>query len=119
MPTGDQELERLKRLRERQLADRDPHVKDRQFQRMSAAREKKIGKQSYSLKRMWGDIPHVWKGLFYGLVLGTLVFIVLPFFWTSSWVFPCSLAAIIFFAIFGAVVGNAVDAREEIKRLMR
>jgi len=36
MPGSDPEMERLKRLRERQLTDRDPLVKQRQFQRSSA-----------------------------------------------------------------------------------
>jgi len=49
MPGSDPELERLKRLRERQLTDRDPLVKQRQFQRSSAQREKKLKKPYPSL----------------------------------------------------------------------
>ena len=39
MSNGNQEQERLKRLRDRQLSERDPLVKQRQFQRMSARNE--------------------------------------------------------------------------------
>jgi hypothetical protein len=119
MPGSDQEQERLKRLRDRQLSDRDPLVKQRQFQRSTAKRERKLARKSYSLGRMWKDIPHIWKGLFYGLVLGTLVLIILPLFWISPWAVPCSAATIVVFAILGAAFGRAIDTRENIKNLMR
>ena len=119
MPGNDQELERLKRLREQQLSDRDPLVKQRQFQRSSARRERKMARTSYSLGRMWGDIPHAWKGFFYGLVLGTLILIIVPLFWRSPWAVPCSAATIVVFTIFGASVGRAIDTRDNIKDLMR
>jgi hypothetical protein len=118
MPGSNPEQERLKRLRERQLTDRDPLVKQRQFQRSSAQREKKL-KKPYPLGKMWKDIPHAWKGFFYGLVLGTAVFLVVPMFWLSPWAFPCSVAAIVVFALFGIVVGRAIDTRENIKDLIR
>lgn len=118
MPTNNPELERLKRLRQRQLTDRDPLVKQRQFQRSSAQREKRL-KKPYPLSKMWKDIPHAWKGFFYGLVLGTALFVVLPMFWLSPWAFPCSVAAIVIFALFGLILGRAIDTREEIKDLTR
>ena len=118
MPVNDQELERLRRLRQSQLADRDPLVKQRQFQRSSAQREKRI-KKPYSLGKMWKDIPHAWKGFFYGLVLGTVVLLIVPMLWVSPWAIPCSAAAIVVFMIFGLAVGRAIDTRENIKDLMR
>ena len=119
MPGNDQELERLKRLRERQLSDRDPLVKQRQFQRSTARRERRLAQSSYSLGRMWKDIPHAWKGFFYGLVLGTVVLIILPLFWISPWAVPCSAATIVVFSILGASFGRAIDTRENIKDLIR
>jgi len=116
---NDQELERLRRLRERQLTDRDPLVKQRQFQRATTAREKKLGKQTYSLGKMWKDIPHVWRGFFYGLVLGTLVLIVLPLLWSSPWAIPSAIIALVVITIFGVVVGRAIGMRENIKNLIR
>jgi len=118
MPGNDQELERLKRLRQSQLADRDPLVKQRQFQRTSAQREKRT-KKPYSLGKMWKDIPHAWKNFFYGLSLGTAVLLVVPTLWLSPWAIPCSAAAIVVFAIFGVILGRTIDARENIKDLMR
>ena len=119
MPGSDQEQERLRRLRERQLADRDPLVKQRQFQRVSSRREKKLKKQSYSLGKMWKDIPHVWKGFFYGLILGLAVFLIVPTFWESPWALGASLVVLVVFILFGIVVGRAIDTRENIKDLIR
>jgi len=105
MPGNSQEQERLRRLREQQLADRDPHVKQRQFQRVSSQREKRLSKQPYSLGKMWKDIPHVWKGFFYGLLLGLVVVLVIPTFWVSPWALPVSLIALVVLILFGILVG--------------
>jgi hypothetical protein len=118
MSGNDQEIERLRRLRDRQLSDRDPLVKQRKFQRASAQREQRYRKP-YSLGKMWKDIPHAWKGFFYGLLLGTVVLLVIPMFWISPWAIPCSAAAIVVFAMFGVMLGRAIDARENIKDLLR
>jgi hypothetical protein len=118
MPGNDQELERLRRLRERQLTDRDPLVKQRQFQRASAQREKRL-KKPYSLGKMWKDISYSWKGFFYGVVLGTLVLLIVPIFWISPWAIPCSASTIVVFAILGVMLGRAIDTREKIKDLIR
>ena len=85
---------------------------------MSAQREKRY-KKPYTLGKMWRDIPHAWKGFFYGAVLGTAVLLVLPMFWFSPWAIPCSAGAIVLFAMFGVVLGRAIDSRENIKDLMR
>ena len=53
------------------------------------------------------------------LILGLGVFLVVPMFWLSLWAFPCSLAAIVALALFGVVVGRAIDTRENIKDLIR
>jgi hypothetical protein len=119
MAGNNQESERLKRLRERQLADRDPLVEQRQFQRSSAQRERRLSKKSYSFGRMWNDVPHAWRGFFYGVVLGTVVLIILPLFWLSPWAVPCSTATIVVFAIVGVIIGRAIDTRENIKDLIK
>jgi len=119
MAGNNLEQERLRRLRERQLAERDPHVKQRQFQRVSSQREKRLSKQSYSLGKMWKDIPHIWKGFFYGLLLGLVMILVIPAVWISPWALPVSLVALVVIILFGIVVGRAIDTRENIKDLIR
>jgi len=68
----ESESERLKRLHQKQLADRDPLVKQRQFQHNSAIKEKRMQKP-FSLKKAWSDIPHSIRVPFYGLIFGVLV----------------------------------------------
>jgi Flp pilus assembly protein TadB len=113
-----QEQERLKRLRERQLSDRDPLVKQRQFQRATAQREKRL-KKPYSLGKMWKDIPHIWKGFFYSLLAGLIAILVIPSFLLSPWAFPITLVVAVISIIFGIVIGRAIDTRENIKELIR
>jgi hypothetical protein len=110
----DQEQERLKRLRERQLQDRDPLVKQRQFHHESVIKEKR-SKKPFSFSKAWADMPHVAKVPIYGLLLGILVIVLLPYVWDSQWTFLTSAGMTVVFIIFGMIVGNALDLRDDIK----
>ncbi|MBK8781902.1 MAG: hypothetical protein IPO22_08875 [Anaerolineales bacterium] len=82
---SDQEQERLKRLREKQLQARDPLVKQRNFQHSSSVKEKRMRKP-FSLAKAWKkDIPHIIKAPLYGLLLGVVVIFVLPMLWVSPY----------------------------------
>lgn len=110
----DSEAERLKRLRQRQLTDRDPLVKQRQFQHNSVIKEKRMRK-SFSLKEAWNDIPHIVKSPLYGLLIGLIVTVILPKVWASSYAVITGTGATILFIIFGVIVGNTLDLRDEIR----
>ena len=118
MGTDDREQERLRQLRQRQLADRDPLVKQRQFQRRHADLERR-SRKPVTLSGMWGDIPHIWRGFLFGALLGVITMAVVPVFWTSSWAFYCSAASAVIFILFGVVVGRALDSRDDINDLTR
>lgn len=118
MGNYDREQERLRQLRERQLADRDPLVKQRQFQQGSALRARRARKP-VTLAGIWREIPNTWKGFFYGILLGTLLLIVLPLLWASSWAIVLAAVAIVVFGLFGVVLGRALDTRDNINDLMR
>jgi hypothetical protein len=110
----DSEAEKLKRLREKQLTDRDPLVKQQQFQRSSVIKEKRMRKP-FSLKKAWSDIPHVIKSPFYGLLIGMLVIVILPNIWKSPYASLTGTGATIIFIIFGVIVGNSLDLRDKIR----
>jgi len=110
----NQEQERLKRLRERQLTDRDPRVKQRQFHRESSLKEKR-SKKPFSFSEAWADLPHVVKIPFYGLLLGIVVIVALPYFWDSQWTLLAGVGATVVFLLFGVITGNAMDLRDDIK----
>ncbi|MBI5942988.1 MAG: hypothetical protein HY864_01355 [Chloroflexi bacterium] len=110
----DSESERLKRLREKQLTDRDPLVKQRQFQRSSVVKEKRMRKP-FSLKKAWSDLPHKIRSPFYGLIIGILVIVLLPNFWNSEFAILAGLGATLVFMVFGLIMGHSLDLRDDIK----
>ncbi len=110
----ESESEKLRRLRQRQLADRDPLVKQRQFQRSSAVKEKRMRKP-LSLKKAWGDIPHSVKLPLYALIFGAIVTFVLPAFWKSPYAIFAGVGITLLLIIFGFITGNSLDLRDDIK----
>jgi hypothetical protein len=110
----DQESERLKRLREKQLADRDPLVKQRKFQHSSSVKEMRMRKP-FSLSKAWKDIPHIIKFPFYALILGVIIIFILPTVWNSPYATISGVAATAILIIFGLIFGNTIDLRDEIK----
>ncbi len=112
------EQERLKRLRDRQLADRDPQVEQKRFHKQAARR----GHDSFkplSFKDMWTDIPHIWKNFFYSLIIGSIALFVVPNLWHSSYALLCVGGGTLVLLILGLAVGRAFDSRDEIKRLTK
>jgi hypothetical protein len=110
----NQEQERLKRLRDRQLAARDPLVKQRKFQHDSAVKERRMRKP-FSLTKAWGELPHIVKSPFYGLVVGIVVTVILPNVWISPWAIFAGAGLTIVFIVFGVVTGNSLDLRDRIR----
>lgn len=115
---SNQEQERLKRLREKQLQARDPLVKQRQFQHSSSVKERRMRKP-FSLSKAWKDIPHVIKTPFYALMLGVIVVFVLPAFWDSPYAILVGAAITLIFILFGVILGNSLDMRDDIKNHLK
>ncbi len=109
------EQERLKRLRERQLTDRDPLVKQREFQRTTAQKERKASKKRYTLGEAWRTIPNIYRSPFIGLVIGLAVTFALPFVWDSQWTIWVGLGATFFAVMIGLLAGRAQDIRDELR----
>lgn len=114
----DSESERLKRLRDRQIAARDPLVKERQFQRDMSLKEKRMYKP-VSLKDDWRNIPNVVKVPIFMLVLGIIGSIILVRVWSWEYAAYVGIGVTLALSIFGAVLGNALDLRDDIKKHLR
>jgi hypothetical protein len=112
------EQEKLKRLRERQLAARDPLVKTRKLQQFSAERERGLDK-SVSLRQAWQTIPRVWRSALWAFLLGGLTLAVLSTFLPTLWAVLGAVGLALGFLIFAIVLDNALDTRDEIKRLTK
>ncbi|MCJ7434132.1 MAG: hypothetical protein MUO77_11655 [Anaerolineales bacterium] len=110
----DQESERLKRLRERQLTDRDPLVKERSFQHVTSIKEKRMRKR-FSLTKEWMAVPHAIKNLLYCLILGVIITVALPMILNSPYALYVGAGIAIVIIIAGTVTGYIMDYNDEIK----
>jgi len=117
MPTNA-EQERLRRLRDRQLAARDPQAKARQLHAGISSKQRRAV-EPFSLVRIWSEIPHLWRYAFYGFALGALGVAVVPLVWKSPWALPCAAASALMLAMLGLFIGRAVDARDSLKELTK
>jgi uncharacterized protein YacL len=111
---SDREQERLKKLRERQIADRDPLVKQRNIQRGITTKARRMRKP-FKLSDAWKDIPHIIRTPFYGLLLGIIIAILLPIFWNSPYAIWVAVLLTVFLIIFGMILGYNLDLRDNIK----
>jgi len=109
------EQERLRRLRDRQLADRDPQVKQKQIQRVITQRERKEHSKGYTLGEAWRTVPHLYRSPLICFIIGTVVTFLLPVVWKSSWAFWVGVIATVFMVIIGFIVGEALDLRDNLK----
>jgi hypothetical protein len=109
------EQERLKRLRDRQLADRDPLVKQKKFQSTSAQKARRASGKKLSLLEEWRMIPNIIRSPLIGLLVGLVIIIVLPMVWVSQWAFWTGVGATVFLILIGLVTGNALDIRDRLK----
>jgi uncharacterized protein YacL len=119
MPNNlDPEQERLIRLRERQLSTRDPDIKKKKFGHMISEKERRT-KNSLSIGRVWTAIPHVWRGAFYGLVLGLITMAALPSLWISESAWLVAIISAVVLVVMGILIGSALDYRDNLRDLSK
>ncbi len=113
MPSSNDEVERLKRLRDRQLAARDPHNKQRKIQR--TVTRKYRARKRVTFKELFGDIPHKWRGILYGFLGGLIAWIVLAVVFQEEWVDYVGILLIVVLTLFGFIFGVALDTRDNLR----
>lgn len=112
------ESERLKKLRESQLADRDPLVKIRKGQQSNAERERKIDR-SVSLLQAWRDIPRIWRAVVWAFLIAGAGLAILPNYLDMATSLFGAIAIALVYLIIAIIIGNALDARDELRRLSK
>ena len=110
----DDEVERLRRLRDRQISLRDPGVKQRKVQHQVATR-RRDSREPFKFSKIFTDVPKVITWTLAGLLLGIVVVIVLPYFMHTEWVTIASIAAAAVLTFFGAAFGQAIDTRNRLR----
>ena len=116
---GDRsDLERLKRIRDRQLSARDPGKKQRKIQQTITHKHRRAS-QPFSMGRMIAEVPKRWTGAFIGLVFGVIAVIVLPLIMDPTQGTVLGFGLMGFIALMGFLVGRARDAMDDITDLIR
>ena len=116
MSSQKDEIERLRRIREKQLRARDPLAKQKKSSHKVTTRRRQQ-RQTFSFRDLW-DVPYQVKGAIIGAALGIALWLALPLVVTASWTGIIGLLSIPFLAILGVILGQAIDLREEIKDLI-
>ncbi len=116
MPNSEDE--RLKRLRERQLTDRDPLAKERKFQRNISVKERRMQKP-ISFKEDWRNASYMIKAPLLALIFGIIGSAILTRLWDSPYAIYVGAGVTIGLILFAAVLGNALDLREDIKKHLK
>lgn len=114
----ESEVERLKRLRDKQLNTRDPLRKERNFQRTLSVKEKRM-KKPISLMDDWRQIPYVIKTPLFMLLFGIIGTTILVRLWSWQYAVYAGAGITLGLMMFGAVLGNALDLREDIKKHLK
>ncbi len=115
MSNRNDEIERLKRLRDKQLTARDPQVYQRKLHQQISQKQKKHKSKKTGLKDILDVIPRKWLGIVIGGLLGIAVWVILNLVAaTASWADIAGLAAIVLLAIIGFIIGQAFDVRNEL-----
>lgn len=111
------EVERIKRLRDRQLSARDPLAYNTRLQRKISRQHR--DKKRFTFKDLIEFIPYKWWGVILGALIGLILWIVVSLFVTAAWVDWAGVALAIVLAIVGFIIGQAFDARAELQKLVK
>jgi hypothetical protein len=117
MPGDPREVERLRRIRDQQLRTRDPLIKQRKLDHTIATKHRKA-RVSFSFGRIWGEIPHRWRGLLLGGLIGVGALLAAPSLIPGTWGTCAGVALLPFAAMLGFLIGRYEDSKEDVKDLI-
>jgi VIT1/CCC1 family predicted Fe2+/Mn2+ transporter len=118
MAADKSELERLRRIRQQQLAARDPSKKQNKLQK-TITHKHRSRSQSFSIGTMWTEVPSRWKGAFFGSLFGVIAIFVLPLVTDAEWATTVGFVLLFFMAVMGFLVGRSKDAQDDLRKLVR
>jgi hypothetical protein len=112
MSNQNDEIERLKRLRDRQIRLRDPKAKDNAIQHKIAQRYKP---QKLTLAAVIENIPGKWWGMFFGAIIGLIIAIAINVLvdFPSSWMEWIAYLFVLIGIVMGRLLGAAMDWADE------
>lgn len=112
MSNPQDEIERIRRIRERQLALRDPKAKDRAVHQYISSR---YTKEKLTLSGVIRDIPGKWIGMFIGGAIGLIIAIALQLLLQTelTWIKYVGYILVFFGIAIGRGLGASMDWRDE------
>ncbi len=114
MPTSDDEIRRLQRIRDQQLAARKPSEKrDKYFKEYHARHP---DRKPMTLKEILLVFNNKWRGLFIGVLLGLLVWLVLSLLIDASWRDLAGAAVVVILGLLGVLIGASFDWRDDLRK---
>jgi F0F1-type ATP synthase assembly protein I len=110
----EDEVERIRRIRDRQIQARDPQIKQNKLQKnISKRRRSRV--ESFDITRLFTDLPKLITGTLIGLLIGLLVLVILPYIVKTDWVDYLSIGILVVTTFMGAAFGRAIDARDNLR----
>jgi hypothetical protein len=110
MSRQQDEIERLKRLRERQLADRDPRARDRAVSAKVRARRQT---KKLTLKNVVADFTAKWTWMVAGGLVGAVLAIVVNVAFKAAWAEYVGYGLVLFGIVMGRLFGAIRDWGDE------
>ncbi|MGD8553626.1 MAG: hypothetical protein PVG02_08195 [Anaerolineales bacterium] len=110
----DDDVDRIRRIRDRQIQMRDPQIKQKKLQK-NIARRRHSRIEAFDITRLFSDLPKLITGTLVGMLLGLLVMLILPYLIKADWVDYLSLGVLAFTTFMGAAFGRAIDARDSLR----
>lgn len=109
------EVERLKKLRDRQLSARDPNVYERKVQGQIARKAGDVRRKQNFWKDSAKGLPKAFWGGVTGAVLGLIVLLVLGVFLPANQAGLFGILAMIILIILGVAFGGSFDWRDKVR----
>lgn len=110
----DKEIERLQRLRERQINARDPHKLTRKHMATASSREKK--RKKFTADQILKEMDHKWVGLIYGFLIGGILSLVIGFLVPGSTGALIALLTLVIPPVAGFAFGASLDWRDDMRK---
>lgn len=118
MSNRNDEVDRLKRIRDQQLSARDPQKKQRKIQH-DISKRYRSSRETFTFKKFWTDVDQKWRGILLGAFLGIIVMVTLPKFVQSALADLVGIGVFIFLMLMGFLIGQAADAKAELEDLIK
>lgn len=112
MNRQEDERQRLQRLREQQLKNRDPTAKKTQQYQRTVSRYRSHQKKT-TARRIISELPAKFWYMVIGTLLGAILALVLNIFFTEPWVKTASWLFVLFGLVAGRVMGAVRDWGDE------